>query len=91
MRIGVLGAGVMGSGIAQVCATGGYETVCYDPDADALARAGEHATTGRYGFERGVERGKVSRDEADAARARLRFTEQLMVDCFRWPAGPLAW
>src|SRR5919106_7103282 len=72
--IGVLGAGVMGSGIAQVAATAGYETICYDVDADALARGREHATTGRYGLERGVERGKLSREEADAALARLAFT-----------------
>jgi 3-hydroxybutyryl-CoA dehydrogenase len=74
MKVGVLGAGVMGAGIAQVTATAGYETVCYDIDAEALARGLEHVTTGRYGFERGVERGKLTRDDADAARERLRFT-----------------
>ena len=74
MKVGVLGAGVMGAGIAQVTATAGYETVCYDVDADALASGQEHVTTGRYGFERGVERGKLTREEADAARARLSFT-----------------
>ena len=74
MRVGVLGAGVMGAGIAQVTATAGYETTCYDIDDDALARGLEHVTTGRYGFERGVERGKLTREAADAARARLSFT-----------------
>ena len=74
MRVGVLGAGVMGAGIAQVTATAGYETVCYDVDAGALERALEHVTTGRYGVERGVERGKLSRADADAAIARLSFT-----------------
>jgi 3-hydroxybutyryl-CoA dehydrogenase len=74
MKIGVLGAGVMGAGIAQVTATAGYTTVCYDVDAGALERGLEHVTTGRYGFERGVERGKLTRDAADAARARLSFT-----------------
>jgi 3-hydroxybutyryl-CoA dehydrogenase len=73
-KIGVIGAGVMGSGIAQVTATAGYDTVCYDVDGDALERAREHVTSGRYGFDRGVERGKLSRDEADAALARLTFT-----------------
>jgi 3-hydroxybutyryl-CoA dehydrogenase len=73
-RIGVLGAGVMGSGIAQVAATAGYETVCYDIDPDALARGREHVTSGRYGLERGVERGKLSRDDADATLERLTFT-----------------
>jgi 3-hydroxybutyryl-CoA dehydrogenase len=74
MRIGVLGAGVMGSGIAQVTATAGYETVCYDVDPDALARGREHVSIGRYGVERGVERGKLTRDEADATLERLSFT-----------------
>jgi 3-hydroxyacyl-CoA dehydrogenase len=74
LRIGVVGAGVMGSGIAQVTATAGYPTVCYDVDGDALARAREHVTTGRYGLERGVEREKLSRQEADAALARLTFS-----------------
>ena len=73
-RVGVLGAGVMGAGIAQVTATAGYETVCYDVDAGALERALEHVTTGRYGVERGVERGKLSRADADATIARLTFT-----------------
>ncbi len=74
MKVGVLGAGVMGAGIAQATASAGYKTVCYDVDADALLRGEEHVTTGRYGFERGVERGKLTRDDADAARARLSFT-----------------
>jgi 3-hydroxybutyryl-CoA dehydrogenase len=73
-RVGVLGAGVMGAGIAQVAATAGYDTICYDVDSTALDRAREITTTGRYGFERGVERGKLTREQADAARERLRFT-----------------
>jgi 3-hydroxybutyryl-CoA dehydrogenase len=77
MKIGVLGAGVMGSGIAQVAATAGYETVCYDVDEGALTAAREHVTTGRYGVERGVERGKLTREDADAALARLTFTGAL--------------
>lgn len=75
--IGVVGAGVMGAGIAQVTATAGFTTVCHDLDADALARAAEAVTTGRYGFERGVERGKLTRDEADAAHERLSFSPDL--------------
>src|SRR6185436_14413931 len=74
MKVGVLGAGVMGAGIAQVTATAGYETVCYDVDAGALVSGEEHVTTGRYGLESGVERGKLTREEADAAAARLTFT-----------------
>jgi 3-hydroxyacyl-CoA dehydrogenase len=64
----------MGGGIAQVCATGGFDVVCYDIDPAALDAGREHATTGRYGIESGVERGKLTREDADAAIARLTFT-----------------
>jgi 3-hydroxybutyryl-CoA dehydrogenase len=77
LRVGVLGAGVMGSGIAQVTATAGYATVCCDVDAEALERGRELVQTGRYGLERGVERGKLTREQADAASARLSFTSSL--------------
>jgi 3-hydroxybutyryl-CoA dehydrogenase len=76
-RVGVLGAGVMGAGIAQVVATAGFETRCFDPDPDARARGLEHATTGRYGLARGVERGKLTPEEADAARQRLSFVASI--------------
>jgi 3-hydroxyacyl-CoA dehydrogenase len=65
----------MGSGIAQVTATAGFPTVCYDVDPEALRRGHEHVTTGRYGLERGVERSKLTRDQADAALARLTFSD----------------
>ncbi len=41
LRIGVIGAGVMGSGIAQTTAIFGCETICADVSKDALARARE--------------------------------------------------
>lgn len=75
LRVGVLGAGVMGSGIAQVTATAGHPTVCFDPDAEARERGEDAVTTGRFGLERGVERGKLTPADADAARARLSFTD----------------
>ena len=74
VRIGVIGAGVMGSGIAQVTATAGYPTVCFDVDEAALERARLHVTTGRYGMDRGVERGKLTREHADAALTRLELS-----------------
>ncbi len=74
-RIGVLGAGVMGGGIAQVCATAGFDVVVYDIDAAALVAGREHATAGRYGLDSGVERAKLTRAEADIALARMTFTE----------------
>jgi 3-hydroxybutyryl-CoA dehydrogenase len=74
VRIGVLGAGVMGGGIAQVLAIAGNEVACYDIAEAALAAGYEHLTTGRFGLDGAVDRGKLTRDEADAARDRVTFT-----------------
>lgn len=75
--IGVIGAGVMGSGIAQTLATAGHTTVCTDVSEEALSLAREQVRTGRYGFERAVERGKLEQATAEAALGRLRFTNSL--------------
>lgn len=66
--VGVLGAGIMGRGIAYVAALGGLATRLQDPDAAALerARAGIHEL-----FDRGVEAGKVDAAAAAAAKGRL--------------------
>ncbi len=77
MRIAVIGAGVMGSGIAQVLAQAGNEVHCTDVADEALAKAREGVTNGRYGFERAVDRGKLDRAQADAALARLSFSTNL--------------
>lgn len=74
MRVGVLGAGVMGAGIAQVCAVGGDDVVCFDIDAAVLDAARGHVTSGRFGLDGAVERGKLTREEADDAAARVTFT-----------------
>jgi 3-hydroxyacyl-CoA dehydrogenase len=76
-RVVVVGAGVMGSGIAQVLATSGYATCCIDIDPAALERARESVTHGRYGFDRAVERGKVSPEVAAAALERLEFASDI--------------
>lgn len=75
MKIGILGAGVMGGGIAQVVAIAGHDVTCYDPESSARSAALGHATTGRYGLDSAVARSKLTRDEADAAAARLTFTD----------------
>ena len=68
MRIAVVGAGTMGSGIALVAATHGLEVTLLDVDDEPLARARSyHART----LDRGVEKGRITRDEADEAIARI--------------------
>jgi 3-hydroxybutyryl-CoA dehydrogenase len=73
-RVGVLGAGTMGRGIAQLAALGGYETVLFDV-APELAEGG--ATALRQALEKGAARGRWSEDEARAASARVQATAEL--------------
>jgi 3-hydroxybutyryl-CoA dehydrogenase len=77
VNIGVLGAGVMGSGIAQVCVLAGFDVACYDIAPAALEAARSHVTTGRFGLDGAVARGKVTREQADDALARITFTASL--------------
>ncbi|HEX8857330.1 MAG TPA: 3-hydroxyacyl-CoA dehydrogenase NAD-binding domain-containing protein [Thermoleophilaceae bacterium] len=67
-RLGVVGAGTMGAGIAQLGVLAGIETRLHDPFEDALERGIERL---REGLRRGAERGRWSEDEARAAEERL--------------------
>ena len=73
-RVGVLGAGTMGRGIAQIAALGGYETVLYDVSAE-LAEAG--AAGLREALDKGAARGRWSVDDAAAAASRVQTTAEL--------------
>jgi 3-hydroxybutyryl-CoA dehydrogenase/3-hydroxyacyl-CoA dehydrogenase len=48
---------------------------CYDPEPAARTAAHGHVTTGRFGLDSGVARGRLTRAAADAALARLEFTD----------------
>ena len=74
LQIGVIGAGVMGGGIAQSLAAAGYETTCTDLAESALDAARRDAAEGRFGLAGSVERGKLTAAEADEARARITWT-----------------
>jgi 3-hydroxybutyryl-CoA dehydrogenase len=79
-KVGVVGLGTMGAGIAQVSVQAGFDTVGREV-SDELAQRGR-ATVERY-LNRGVEKGRMSADERDAALARLTLTTQLadLADC----------
>ena len=66
--IGVVGAGTMGAGIAQLACRSGARTLLHDPFPDALERGAEKV---RAGLAREAEKGKLSAADADAASARL--------------------
>ncbi|GAB1823753.1 3-hydroxyacyl-CoA dehydrogenase family protein [Herbidospora sp. RD11066] len=76
-RIAVIGAGVMGSGIAQTAATHGYRTHCYDLSADQITTARGLLFDGRYGLRRAVERNKITSEQAEIAQELLTFGTDL--------------
>jgi 3-hydroxybutyryl-CoA dehydrogenase len=79
-KVGVVGLGTMGAGIAQVSVQSGFETVGREVSAELGERG--RATIGRY-LARGVEKGRMSEAERDAAFARLTLTTDLdeLADC----------
>ena len=65
--VGVIGAGTMGAGIAQVCAMAGYVTYLRD-NQEALDRAFERI---RASLRTGLERGKITQEQRDAGLGNL--------------------
>lgn len=79
-KIGVVGAGQMGNGIAQVCAMAGYAVVMRDVAEAALARG---LGTIEQSLARLAAKGRLSREEQAAARARIETSTALaaLADC----------
>jgi 3-hydroxyacyl-CoA dehydrogenase len=71
---GIIGGGVMGSGIGQALAVGGVKVTLRDISDEMLEKSRSTIVDGRYGLKRGVERGKTTQEDADAALARLSWT-----------------
>ena len=69
-RIGVIGSGQMGGGIAHVCALAGYDVVVTDINDDALQRGREAIDRN---LSRQVSRGKIREEEKDAALGRIQM------------------
>ncbi len=70
-RVGVIGAGQMGNGIAHVCALAGYDVVLADVKAEQLKKA---LDTINHNMERQVKRSVLSEQERDAAIGRIKTT-----------------
>jgi 3-hydroxybutyryl-CoA dehydrogenase len=73
-RVGVVGLGMMGAGIAQVCVQAGVETVGRDVTEELGERARERIA---HYLGRGVENGRLTVDERDAALGRLTTTTEM--------------
>ena len=73
-RVGVVGGGLMGSGIAEVCARAGLDVVVREVDAGAAEAALGRLTTS---LDRGVRAGKLTEEARDASMAAVRITTDL--------------
>jgi 3-hydroxybutyryl-CoA dehydrogenase len=73
-RVGVVGAGQMGAGIAEVSVRAGVDVLVYEP-TEALVAAGRDRIT--KSLERAVSKGKLAADDREIALARLNFTTSL--------------
>jgi 3-hydroxybutyryl-CoA dehydrogenase len=72
--MGVVGAGTMGAGIAQLACRSGARTLLHDPVPEALARGLERA---QDGLQKEVARGRLELDQAQAAGERLQAVDDL--------------
>lgn len=67
-KIAVIGAGIMGNGIAQVAAEGNYKVILYDKDPENLENGIKQI---EKTLKRNVEKGKINQTEADLIRKRI--------------------
>lgn len=81
--IGILGGGVMGGGIAQSAILAGYNVMVRDLTDEIIASTRDTIIDGRFGLKGGVERGKQTQEEMEAALARLTLTTKVedLKDC----------
>src|SRR6202795_1004982 len=83
-KVGVLGCGLMGSGIAQVCATAGFDVTVLEVEQKYLDKgfAGIERSLAKFA-ERPVEKGGITPQRKDEIRARLKGTtkKKNLADC----------
>lgn len=79
-KVGVAGAGLMGSGIAHTCAQAGYETLVREPNEELLERGRERI---EQSVQRAVKKGKIDEGTASEILNRIRYTTDLkdFADC----------
>ena len=73
-RVGVVGCGLMGSGIVEVCARAGLDVIVYEVNDQALAHGRSRIANS---FDRAVRNDKISRADHDAATSRISYTVEL--------------
>ena len=72
--VGVVGAGTMGLGIAQLSAMAGFETILFDVNSEMLQKA---LVIIENNLNKGIERGKLSAEDRDGALSNIRLEQEL--------------
>jgi 3-hydroxybutyryl-CoA dehydrogenase len=80
-KIGVLGAGIMGCGIAQTCALAGYKVTARDISQELIEKAKTNLINGRFGLKSALERGKITQEQYDLAIKNITFTTSMEELC----------
>jgi 3-hydroxybutyryl-CoA dehydrogenase len=81
--IGIVGAGVMGGGIAQSAILAGYKVLVRDLTDEICEKAKNNIINGRFGIKGAVEKGKTTQEKMDKALSLLNFTTKIedLKDC----------
>lgn len=72
----VLGAGIMGAGIGQLCAQKGYEVFVTDVSEEIIGKAKEKVTKG---LQRRIEKGKITQEDMDSVLSRMNWSTDLNI------------
>lgn len=70
----VVGAGIMGSGVGQLCAQKGYDVTVVDVSEDIIVKAGEKIARG---LKRRIEKGKITQEDMDSVLSRINWSTDL--------------
>ncbi len=73
-KVGVLGAGIMGRGIAQVCAMGGFDVAMQDINDEILNKS---LSIIEHNLQKGIERGKVKPEEKEVALSKIKLVTDI--------------
>lgn len=73
-RVGVVGCGIMGSGICQICAQSGYTVMVTEIDEELLKKG---LTGIEKALQRSVEKGKITQDESDSVLDRIKGANRI--------------
>lgn len=80
-KVGIVGFGLMGTEIGRLLAQSGYEVLATDVNDEVLQQGMQEITSGRWGLEKAVEKGKIGKEEAEQALERINVTTDTRKVC----------